>query len=281
VNRDLLQVVRTTKLLAAVAIARLEQSVLSAERIFSNVSLACGAAWVPSPFQGTSAAFVLPQVQFQEPVVLILGASQGMAGNFDSSLAAFVESEAHALSPANRVFVSGKKLATSVRAVGLRCEHVFDAPDTSDGATLFVDEFLKVANVVFDERVNRGVIVLFNERGRGNTGFVSTSRSLFAAGFSDEVQKSFHAWPNRLLPDVIGDTKNRNNVLVFEFLRSALFLCCCRSLMAENFERFGAMQRAEKRIEDMLEQTTLEFHRERQELIDAELFDVVMGAFTK
>jgi F-type H+-transporting ATPase subunit gamma len=49
------------------------------------------------------------------------------------------------------------------------------------------------------------------------------------------------------------------------------------SLTSVNASRLVAMQRAEKNIEDLLEDLTRHFHQLRQRGIDEELFDVISG----
>jgi F-type H+-transporting ATPase subunit gamma len=56
-----------------------------------------------------------------------------------------------------------------------------------------------------------------------------------------------------------------------------LFQACAESLASENASRLAAMQRAEKNIEDMLDEMNRRFHRIRQESIDEELFEVISG----
>ncbi len=56
-----------------------------------------------------------------------------------------------------------------------------------------------------------------------------------------------------------------------------LFQACAESLASENASRLAAMQRAEKNIEDILEDLNRTFRRVRQESIDEELFDVISG----
>jgi len=49
------------------------------------------------------------------------------------------------------------------------------------------------------------------------------------------------------------------------------------SLASENASRLAAMQRAEKNIDELLDDLSLKFHGLRQSNIDEELFDVVSG----
>ncbi|MFX0558602.1 F0F1 ATP synthase subunit gamma [Maribacter sp. CXY002] len=48
-------------------------------------------------------------------------------------------------------------------------------------------------------------------------------------------------------------------------------------MASENYSRLGAMQRAEKNIEDLLDEVNDTYHRLRQSSIDEELFDVISG----
>ena len=65
--------------------------------------------------------------------------------------------------------------------------------------------------------------------------------------------------------------------LIGEYLFISLFRACAESLASENASRLAAMQRAEKNIDELLENLNRTFHRLRQSGIDEELFDVVSG----
>jgi F-type H+-transporting ATPase subunit gamma len=65
--------------------------------------------------------------------------------------------------------------------------------------------------------------------------------------------------------------------LIREYLFVSLFQACAESLASENASRLAAMQRADKNINDLLEELNGTFHRLRQSGIDEELFDVVSG----
>jgi F-type H+-transporting ATPase subunit gamma len=65
--------------------------------------------------------------------------------------------------------------------------------------------------------------------------------------------------------------------LIREYLFVSLFRACAESLASENASRLAAMQRADKNINDLLEDLNRTFHRFRQNGIDEELFDVISG----
>lgn len=65
--------------------------------------------------------------------------------------------------------------------------------------------------------------------------------------------------------------------LIREYLFISLYRACAESLASENASRLAAMQRAEKNIDELLEDLASKFHQLRQSSIDEELFDVVAG----
>ena len=78
-------------------------------------------------------------------------------------------------------------------------------------------------------------------------------------------------------PEVMGDRARTLRVLVSEYLFVSLFRAYAESLASENASRLVAMQRAEKNIDELLEDLKRNFHRLRQNSIDEELFDGVSG----
>ncbi|WP_339135973.1 MAG: F0F1 ATP synthase subunit gamma [Candidatus Electrothrix sp. GW3-4] len=55
------------------------------------------------------------------------------------------------------------------------------------------------------------------------------------------------------------------------------FRACAESLASENASRLAAMQRADKNINELLEDLNRTFHSLHQSGIDEELFDVISG----
>jgi F-type H+-transporting ATPase subunit gamma len=84
-------------------------------------------------------------------------------------------------------------------------------------------------------------------------------------------------WPTTRLPEVLGDNKANLRVLIREYLFISLFRACAESLASENASRLSAMERADKNIDELLEDLNERSHRLRQSSIDEELFDVISG----
>ena len=79
------------------------------------------------------------------------------------------------------------------------------------------------------------------------------------------------------MPEVLGEVDQTLAGMIKEYLFVSLFKACTESLASENAARLTAMQRAEKNIEEMLDDLQRDYHRVRQNTIDEELFDVVSG----
>jgi F-type H+-transporting ATPase subunit gamma len=84
-------------------------------------------------------------------------------------------------------------------------------------------------------------------------------------------------WPGQNLPEVMCSGTTTLRALLREYLFISLYRACAESLASENASRLAAMQRAEKNIDESLEDLNRTFHRLRQSGIDEELFDVVSG----
>jgi F-type H+-transporting ATPase subunit gamma len=65
--------------------------------------------------------------------------------------------------------------------------------------------------------------------------------------------------------------------LIREYVFVSLFRACAESLASENASRLAAMERADRNIDELLENLHGTFHRVRQGGIDEELFDVLSG----
>ena len=60
-------------------------------------------------------------------------------------------------------------------------------------------------------------------------------------------------WPNGNFSEVIGDSAETLRALISEYLFVSLFRACAESLASENASRLAAMQRADKNIDELLE----------------------------
>ena len=67
------------------------------------------------------------------------------------------------------------------------------------------------------------------------------------------------------------------SLLIREYLFVSLYRAFAESLASENASRLASMQVAERNIENRLDELNAQYHQQRQNGIDAELFDLVAG----
>jgi F-type H+-transporting ATPase subunit gamma len=84
-------------------------------------------------------------------------------------------------------------------------------------------------------------------------------------------------WPTKNLPEIMGGGAATLRAFIREYLFISLFRACAESIASENASRVAAMERADKNIDELLENLHHTFHRLRQSGIDEELFDVIAG----
>jgi len=84
-------------------------------------------------------------------------------------------------------------------------------------------------------------------------------------------------WPTKQLPVVVGGMHPALEALIREYIFVSIYRACAESMASENESRLAAMQRAEKNIDDLLDDLNNTYNRIRQSSIDEELFDVVSG----
>ncbi|MGD9822138.1 MAG: F0F1 ATP synthase subunit gamma, partial [Aminobacteriaceae bacterium] len=85
------------------------------------------------------------------------------------------------------------------------------------------------------------------------------------------------AWPSKSLPEILDRGNTTFGGLLREYFFVSVFRACAESLASENASRLAAMERADRNIDDLLEDLGRSYHRLRQSGIDEELFDVLAG----
>jgi hypothetical protein len=84
-------------------------------------------------------------------------------------------------------------------------------------------------------------------------------------------------WEGRCLPMVSEPPGETVSALVREYLFATLFRALADALAAENASRLAAMQGAEGKVAERLDDLRREYHRHRQQAITEELLDIAAG----
>ena len=102
---------------------------------------------------------------------------------------------------------------------------------------------------------------------------VSTKVLPFDEEWKAELRRG--AWPTYMIPEILESDELALVQLLREYLFAAFARSLAESMACENLVRFLSMQKAEKNINETVADLTVNINRERQSVIDAELFDVI------
>jgi F-type H+-transporting ATPase subunit gamma len=159
---------------------------------------------------------------------------------------------------------------------GLPLMELFTVPNSVKAITPLVGQIL----VKSETRHSQGEVIelhLFYNRLTSGAGYAPVSQRLLPLDETWRRKLAEFPWPTGNLPEVMGAGAATLRALIREYLFVSLFRACAESLASENASRLAAMQRADKNIDELLEDLNGTFHRLRQSSIDEELFDVISG----
>jgi F-type H+-transporting ATPase subunit gamma len=261
------------KALAAASIGQYEKSVLALADYYRTVELglrvACGAAREANPTRPTTLA---PRPAH----VIVFGSDQGLVGQFNDVLADFVARELAALPGEKKVWAVGERVHARLADVGLPPFGLFPVPNSLNGITPLVGRIL-IESETDHEPSDTRQLYLFHNRPKLGAAYEPTSQPLLPLDEQWRLRLARLPWPTRNLPELIGGREPTLSALVREYLFVSLFKACAESLASENASRLAAMQRAEKNIDELVENLNQTLRRRRQTSIDEELFEVLAG----
>ena len=272
---DLQSVVRTMKALAASSIGQYEQSVRALGDYYDTVELGLAVCFRDVG----SAAGIIGDASPPEAGAIgavVFGSDQGLVGQFNDVVADDAAKILAALPIRPEVWAVGERVHARLADAGLPLLGLFHVPNSVQTITPLVGQIL----VETEARRSQGHITelhLFYNRPTSAAVYAPVHQRLLPLDQNWRRQLGELPWPTKNLPEVQGDGSETLRALVREYLFVSLFRACAESLASENASRLAAMQRADKNIDELLEDLNSTFHRLRQRGIDEELFDVISG----
>ncbi len=270
--KDLHSVVQTMKALAASSIGQYEQSVESVGDYYRTVSLGLTAS-----LRKRSAMASLPAEQQDEQrplVAVVFGTDQGLAGQFNEKIAEFALEHLRGRGTSLHLWAVGERVESRLADAGLAIRGRFDVPNAVKAIAPLVGRILLANEAQLGQGEHAEMQLFYNQPTSGAV-FEPVRQRLLPLDQAWIASLVDTDWPTDNLPEVVGDSRGTLQALVREYLFVSLFRACAESLASENASRLAAMQRADKNIEELLEQLNTSFHRQRQSSIDAELFDLI------
>ncbi|NDP49395.1 MAG: F0F1 ATP synthase subunit gamma [Sulfuriferula multivorans] len=271
---DLESVVRTMKAMAASSIGQYENAVRALDDYYRTVQLGLAASFQQAA--PVAAATSVSQKETGAIGAVVFGSDQGLVGQFNDAMAEFVVQTLEGLPGKKTVWAVGERIQSRFADTGLLAQDSFALPNSISAITPLVGQIL----IEMEAQRKQGTITqvyLFHNRPKSGAIYTPVVQRLLP--LDDRWRRDLTAihWPTNNLPEVMSGGEQTLRALVREYLFVSLFRACAESLASENASRLAAMQRAEKNIDELLEDLNRTFHRLRQSGIDEELFDVVSG----
>ena len=270
---DLRSIVRTMKALAAASIRQYERAVESLQLYNRTVELGLHVVLreMPEPMTRHQRA--------HGPLgIIVFGSDHGLCGRFNQDLADFVREhlQGRAAEEAIRVLVVGARMAPLMADAGLPADETLGLPGSAARITALVDQIFLTLDAWEAESGVVPVHVFYNRRRSGSRTHAMAQR-LLPVDLHRFHRLEEDPWPSRVLPTFSMDRETLFAALVRQYLFVSLVRACAESQAAEHASRLSAMQSASRNLDERQVELIGEFRRRRQEVITAELLDVVSG----
>jgi F-type H+-transporting ATPase subunit gamma len=207
---------------------------------------------------------------------VVFGSDQGLVGQFNDVVADYAVKTLAVLQGEPRIWAVGERVHARLADAGLPLIGLFAVPNSVKAITPLVGQIL----VESETRHSHGEVTelhLFYNRPESGAVYAAVSQRLLPLDENWRRKLAELPWPTKNLSEVMGGGTSTLRALIREYLFVSLFRACAESLASENASRLAAMQRADKNIDESLEDLNRTFHRLRQSGIDEELFDVISG----
>jgi len=266
---DLQSVVRTMKALAASSVGQYDMSVRALAGYYRTVELGLGACFreIPEPREKVNRGAI---------GAVVFGSDQGLVGQFNDVVADYAIQTLAALPGKPEVWAVGERVHARLADAGLPLLGLFSVPNSVQAITPLVGQI----QIESEARRAKGAyarLYVFHNRPRPGALYEPVSQRLRPLDAEWQRGLAKVPWPTGMLPEVMSGGTATLRALIREYLFISLFRACAESLASENASRLEAMERADKNINELLENLHNSFHRLRQSGIDEELSDVIAG----
>jgi len=273
---ELKSVVRTMKAVAASNIGQYELAVSSLGDYYRTVSLGIIAYFRQEKIDAMIEN--KKQKSKDEKIILsiVFGSDQGLVGQFNDSLTEFVSQSLQTFPGKKEVWAVGERVQLLLSDIGYNVTELFLVPNSVYAVTPLVRKILVKSEESYDKG-NAREVYIFHNRPTPASGYEPVIQRLLPLDKKWKQSLTELEWPTKMIPQVIGEIRPTLLALIHAYLFASLFKASAESLASENASRLASMQRAEKNIDELLDDLSHKFHRLRQSSIDEELFDVVSG----
>ena len=272
---DLQSVVRTMKALAASNIGQYEKAERALGDYYQSIELGLSIFFRNGAL--TAHETEDPQQVGERSVgALVFGSDQGLVGRFNDVVADFAKNSLAPLPNKSKIWAVGERVQAGLVDSGLPTRGMFTVPNSVKAIAPLVAQIL----IECETPEPQGGVTelhLFYNRPTSAAVYAPVTQRLLPLDEAWRRKLADIPWPSMNLPEVLGNGSMTLRALIREYLFVSIFRACAESLASENASRLAAMQRADKNIDELLDDIKGRFQRLRQSTIDEELFDVTSG----
>ena len=153
----------------------------------------------------------------------------------------------------SQVWAVGERVHARLADAGLPLVGLFTVPNSVQAITPLVGQ-IQIESEAHRANGENASLWVFHNRPLSGALYEPVSQRLLPLDAQWQQGLAKVRWPTGNLPEVIGGGIATLRALIREYLFISLFRACAESLASENASRLAAMQRADKNINDLLEQ---------------------------
>jgi F-type H+-transporting ATPase subunit gamma len=271
---ELESVVRTMKAMAASNISQYEMAATALNDYYHTVESGLTAYFLQEKKQVSTSKNTSSTEH--SICAIVFGSDQGLVGQFNDVLSQFAAKSLREFSGTKKIWAVGERIHDRLSDSGFMPKKLFLVPNSVSAITSLVGQVL-VDIEANHKKGKMNEMYIFHNSPKIGSGYEPVCQRLLPLDQKWRTDLKKRKWPTNKLPQIVGETKSTLLALVREYLFVSIYRACAESLASENTSRLEAMQRAEKNIDELLDELNSKYHRLRQSSIDEELFDVVSG----
>lgn len=264
-------VVRTMKAMAASSIGQYEMATVALSDYYHAVLLGLTTYFKKNTYHPKRS-----KAGSEESIVaIVFGSDQGLVGQFNYEIAQFTLQFLNKQPGQKEIWVVGEQALQRFTDVGLSTGKVFPVPNSLSAITSLVERIL--LDIESDRENGKArKFYMFHNQLESRAVYHPVVQQLLP--LDAEWENNFkQSWPTSKIPEIVGSMETTLTALIREYLFVSVYRACAESLASENASRLESMQRAQKNIDDMLDELNKKYYLLRQNSIDEELFDIVLG----
>ena len=264
-NRENLQsIIRTMKALAGVSIQQHEKSRQGIAEYREVIETSLHAILRRKNFS------FAPPARGEKGIVII-GSDHGLCGSFNESVC---NHGAEAASGVSRIITLGERTLAGMEERKIPVETSFPLPSGVRGTGKLIYAILEKIRE-WQELNIYSIEIIYNQPVK--KGFVPAVMKVYPPDVAWLNSLRSKKWESASLPAFPENPEKLFSLLVREHIHISLLSAVTESLVAENTSRLTTMQRAEKNLDESLNEAVAEFRQERQKAITDELLDIISG----